>query len=63
MVVEIDHKRWNGVTVSPQDKSSCRVRSIKTGTNLKSTKQVINDEIIERAAYPALFCDSTRQIG
>lgn len=35
--VEIDHKRWNGVTVTPQDKVKSRVKSIKSGTILKST--------------------------
>ena len=37
VVVEIDHKRWNGVTVTPRIKSNSVVKSIKTGTSLKST--------------------------
>jgi uncharacterized protein (TIGR00156 family) len=35
--VEIDHKRWNGVTVTRRIKWKSRVRSIKSGTSLKST--------------------------
>ena len=37
VVVEIDLKRWNGVTVTPRDKVELQVKSIKTGTSLKST--------------------------
>lgn len=34
--VDIDHKRWNGLTVTPQDTVESRGRSTKTGTRLKS---------------------------
>lgn len=37
VVVEIDHKRWNGVTVSPRTRLNFREKLIKTGTSLKST--------------------------
>ena len=30
--VDIDHKRWNGVTVGPQDTEKFRGKSIRTGT-------------------------------
>lgn len=35
--VDIDHKRWNGLTVTPQDTVEIQVKWIKTGTLSKST--------------------------
>lgn len=35
--VDIDHKRWNGVTVTPKDTVEIQGKSIKTGILLKLT--------------------------
>lgn len=37
--VDIDHKRWNGVTVTPKDTVEIQGKSIKTGILLKLTSK------------------------
>ncbi len=54
--VDIDHKRWNGVTVGPQDTVEIQGKSIRTGTRWRST---LNRSVKSRHKSPA----DKRKIG